>query len=87
MSFQYEVGPVPESGFTFPLTQLDAFTNRHPGLLDAASIDEAVLSGAVSCLVNYSCANFVCLAIREVQRGMPFFQSIDSQALPPAEIA
>jgi DNA-binding NarL/FixJ family response regulator len=53
----------------FPKTKVLMFSSHN----DEAYIDEAINSGAMGYLIKYTAADYVCLAIREVQKGMTFF--------------
>ena len=53
----------------FPDTKVLIFSAHK----DEAYIEEAINSGAMGYLIKYSAADYVCLAIRQVQKGMTFF--------------
>jgi DNA-binding NarL/FixJ family response regulator len=53
----------------FPATKVLMFSAYN----DEAYIEEAVNSGAMGYLIKYTAADCVCLAIREVHKGMTFF--------------
>ena len=55
----------------FPATKVLMFSSHN----DEAYIKEAINSGAMGYLIKYTAADCVCLAIREVQKGMTFFSA------------